>query len=147
MSESPSQSWVRTAVFFGVGYALTGIVFAVPATHVKAWRQAAWVVSAIGYVAHIVYERFRLRNSPASGALHVASAVALGAFGLAVGANIHSLSAGSTNQHRQLLFLSLGIWPVMTALPAFLVAFGTNVVLRRAFASAQGRFPYQKDTR
>ena len=96
MDESPSQSWVRMAVFLGVGFALVGIVFAVPATHVQAWRLAAWVVSAIGYAAHIAYERLRLKNPPGSAALHVAFAVGLGAFGLAVGANIHSLSAGST---------------------------------------------------
>ena len=131
------RSWVRTAVFLGIGYALVGIVFAVPATHVQAWRMGAWVVSAIGYAAHIAYERFRLQNSPGSAALHVASAVALGAFGLAVGANIHSLSAGST-EHRHLLLLSLGIWPVLTALPAFLVAFGTNTVLARVLGRVQG---------
>jgi hypothetical protein len=139
MGESPHQSWLRTAVFLGIGYALVGIVFAVPATNVKTWRLAAWVVSAIGYAAHIAYERFRLQNSPGSAALHVAFAVALGAFGLAVGANIHSLSVGSTNLHRQLLLLSLGIWPVITALPAFLVAFVTNIVLERAPRNVQGR--------
>lgn len=135
MGESPRRSWVGTAVFLGIGYNLVGVVFAVPATHVQAWRLAAWVLSAIGYAAHIAYERFRLQNSPGSAALHVAFAVGLGAFGLGVGANIHSLSAGSTNQHRQLLLLSLGIWPVITALPAFVVAFGTNMVLARVFGS------------
>lgn len=135
MGESPRQSWARTAVFLGFGYAVVGIVFALPATHVQAWRLAAWVVSAIGYAAHIAYERFRLKNSPGPAALHVALAVGLGAFGLAVGANIHSLSAGSTNQHRQLLLLSLGIWPLITALPAFLVALGANMVLTRALGS------------
>jgi hypothetical protein len=139
MGESLRQSWVRTVVLLGIGYAVVGIVFAVPATHVQAWRLAAWVVSAIGYAAHIAYERFRLQHSPGSAALHVAFAVALGAFGLAVGANIHSLSTGSTNQHRQLLLLSLGIWPVITALPAFLVALGANVVLARALGSVQGK--------
>src|SRR5216110_2770473 len=89
MGESPRQSWVRTAVLLGIGYALVGIAFAVPATHMQAWRLAAWVVSAMGYAVHIAYERFRLQNSPGSAALHVAFAVALGAFGLAVGANIH----------------------------------------------------------
>src|SRR5947208_12226276 len=102
MGESPRQSWVCTAVFLGIGYAVVGIVFATPATHVQAWRLAAWAVSAIGYAAHIAYERSRLKNSPGPAALHVAFAVGLGGFGLAVGANIHSLSAGSTNQHRQL---------------------------------------------
>ena len=139
MDKSPRQSWVRTAVLLGIGYALVGIVFAVPTTHVQAWRLAAWVVSAIGYAAHIVYERVRLQNSPAPAALHVACAVALGAFGLAVGANIRSLSAGSTSQHRQLLLLALGIWPVMTALPAFLVALSTSVVLTRALRRVRGK--------
>ena len=139
MGELPRQSWARMAVFLGIGYALVGIVFAIPATHVKAWRLAAWVVSAIGYAAHIAYERFRLQNSPGSAALHVAFAVALGAFGLAAGANIHSLSAGSTNQHRQLLLLSLGIWPVITALPAFLVAFGTSIVLARVLGNVRSQ--------
>jgi len=95
------------------------------------------VVSAIAYAAHIAYERFRLQNSPGSAALHVALAVALGAFGLALGANIHSLFAGST-QHRHLLHLSLGIWPLITAVPAFLVAFGSNMVLARVLGSVQG---------
>jgi len=137
VGESPRKSWVRAVVLFGIGYALVGIVFAVPTTHVHAWRLAAWAVSAVGYAAHIAYERFRLQNSPGTAALHVALAVALGAFGLAVGANIHSLSTVSANQHRQLLLLSLGIWPVITALPAFLVALGTNVVLARALGKGR----------
>ena len=136
MRESAHQSWVRAAVLFGVGYALVGIVFALPATHAHAWRLAAWIVSAAGYAAHIAYERVRLQNSFRS-ALHVAFAVALGAFGLSLGANIHSLLTGSTSQHRQLLLLSLGIWPIRTALPAFIVALGTNVVLAHALGSVQ----------
>jgi hypothetical protein len=139
MDESLRPSWVRAAVLLGIGYALVGIVFAVPTTHVQAWRVAAWVVSASGYAAHIAYERFRLQNPPGSAALHIAFAVGLGAFGLAVGANIHSLSIGSTGRHRQLLLLSLGIWPIMTALPAFLVALATNVLLARALGRARGK--------
>jgi hypothetical protein len=137
--DSTRQSWVRAAVFLGIGYALVGIVFAAPATHVQAWRLGAWVVSLIGFAAHIAYERFRLQNPAGSAALHVALAVALGAFGLAVGANIHSLSTGSPSQHRQLLLLALLIWPVITALPAFLVALGTSAVLARVLGSVQGK--------
>ena len=129
MGQSLRQSWVKAAVLLGVGYALVGIVFAVPTTHAQAWRLAAWVVSAIGYAAHIAHERFRLRSPPGAGALHVALAVALGAFGLAVGANIHSLFVESTVRHTQLLLLSLGIWPVITGLPAFLVAIVIIAVL------------------
>ena len=119
-------------VILGIIYAFVGIVFAVPASHAKAWRLAAWVVSAIAYATHVCYERFRLRNSPGSGALHVALAVALGAFGLAVGANIHSLRLESTNEHRRLLILALGLWPVITALPAFLFALAASWALARA---------------
>jgi hypothetical protein len=136
---SPRKLWVRAAVLVGTGYALVGIGFAVPTTHVRAWRLAAWAVSAAGYAAHIAYERFRLRSSPGPAALHVALAVALGAFGLAVGANIHSLSTGSADQHRRLLLLSLGIWPVITALPAFLVALGANGVLGRVLGDRNRR--------
>src|SRR5690349_17840366 len=115
---SPRYAWMYAAVLVGIGYALVGIGFAVPATHVRAWRLAAWIVSAIGFAAHIAYERFRLRNSPVLAALHVAFGAALGGFGLAVGANIHSLFVASS-QHRPLLLPSLAIWPVVTGLPAF----------------------------
>ena len=69
MGESFRQAWIRPAAFLGGWYALVGITFAVPAAHVQAWRLAAWVVSAIGYAAHIAYERFRLRNAPSASAL------------------------------------------------------------------------------
>ena len=134
MSESPRQTWVYAAVLAGIGYALVGIVFAVPTTHVRAWRLAAWVVSAVGYAAHIAYERFWLRDSPATAALHVALGAALGGFGLAVGANIHSLVVVSS-QSRPLLLPSLAIWPIVTGLPAFVVALGLNLVLARVMVS------------
>jgi hypothetical protein len=113
----------------GAVYAFVGITFAIPAGSVKVWRLAAWVVSAFAYAAHIGYEHFRFRNPPRSAALHVALAVALGAFGLAVGANIHSLRLGSSHEHQRLLLLALGLWPLMTALIAFLFALGAGWVL------------------
>jgi len=124
-------------VILGIVYAFVGIVFAMPAGHVKAWRLAAWAVSAAAYGAHICYERYRLRNSPCLAAVHVALATALGAFGLAVGANVHSLSVESTNEHRRLLLLALGLWPIITALPAFLVALVTTSVLVMAGPKAK----------
>jgi len=129
ISETSGRSWVPPAVLVGIGYALVGIVFALPSTHVQAWRLAAWAVSAIGYGAHIVYELVRRHETPARAALHVAIAAGIGAFGLAVGANLHSLAVDSASQHRSLLRLSLGIWPIMIALPAFLVALVTSVLL------------------
>ena len=137
MSESSRQPWLRAMVILGVVYAFVGVVFAVPANHAKVWRLAAWVVSVVAYAVHICYERFRLRNSPPLAALHVAFAVALGAFGLAVGANIHSLSLESANEHRPLLLLALGLWPIITAVPAFLVALVAGWVLASAGPQAK----------
>src|SRR5262245_47086100 len=136
-SESASRTWVLPAVLIGIGYALVGIVFAFPTTHAQAWRLAAWFVSALAYGAHIVYEGLWRRESSGRAALHVAVAVAIGAFGLAVGANVHSLFVGSTGRHRQLLRLSLAVWPIMTALPAFLVAFVTSVALTRVLGGGR----------
>ena len=132
MVESSRQPWVRVVMLVAVVYAFVGIIFAIPADPVKLWRWAAWVLSALVYAVHLGYERFRLQNSPPSAALHVALAVALGAFGLAVSANIHSLRLGSAIEHRRLLLLALGLWPLITALPAFLFALGASWVLRHS---------------
>ena len=115
----------------GVAYAFVGIVFAFPTSHVQLWRLAAWVASAMAFAAYIACERFRLESAPRAAAVHVALAVALGAFGLAVGANVHSLSVASSSQQRRLLLIALGAWPLLTALPAFVVALGAGWLLAR----------------
>jgi hypothetical protein len=131
---------VRTVVLLGVVYSVAGIVFGALAGRAAspelrvAWRWAAWGVSAIAFGAHIVYEQVRLRTSPRITALHVSSAAGLGAFGLAVAANVHALNV-SPQQVPLLLVLSLAIWPVMTALPAFVVA----LVAALVFASVWRR--------
>lgn len=137
MNEAGRQPWVRAVVLVGIMYAIIGVTFAWPATHVRVWRLAAWLVSAAAFAAHIGYERHVLRHPPRRAAWHVALAVALGAFGLALGAIIHSLSVVSTTEHRRLLIVALVVWPVMTGLPAFLVALGASTVLRRLGGDGQ----------
>ena len=112
-------------------YALVGILFALPASHVQAWRLAAWGVSGVAYAIHVGYERFRLRNLSLSAALHVALAAALGALGLALGAIVHSLSVTTTSQHQRLLLVALVAWPVITGVPAFLLGLGASGLLAR----------------
>jgi hypothetical protein len=97
-------------------------------------RWAAWVVSAILVGGHIVYEQVRLRSSPRITALHVSSAAGLGAFGLAVAANVHAQTLAA-HQAPLLLILSLVIWPVMTALPAFVVALVAAMLLAQVWRS------------
>jgi len=128
---------VRAVLLLGIFYCAVGLVFGILAgqaasTEMRiAWRRAAWVVSAIAFAAHLVYDQVRLRGLPRVTALRVSSAAALGAFGLAVAANIHARSV-APDQRSPILLLSLAIWPVMTAVPAFVVALVSAMVLDRA---------------
>jgi hypothetical protein len=96
--------------------------------HVRLWRLAAWVASAAAAALHVGYEHTR-GSSPRATALHAAGAVALGAFGLALAANVHWLVAGAPGQRAPLL--ALPVWPVITAVPAFLGALAVAAVLGR----------------
>ena len=134
MTVSDRRLWVRTMILVAVAYVVIGIAFAAPAksadaNHVRLWRLAAWIASAAVAAAHIGYEHYRLGSSPRPTALHAAGAVALGAFGLALAANLHWLFAGTHGQHPPLL--ALPVWPVITAVPAFLLALAVAALLAR----------------
>ena len=110
-------------ILFAVVYLVVGVAFPNPSASNKTqfiWRLSAWLICAVAFAIHIGLEHFRLRNSPLRTALHASLAVALGAFGLAGAANIHALKTGTGN-HR-LLALALVIWPLITGVPAFVVA-------------------------
>ncbi len=94
------------------------------------WRLAAWLTCLVAFAIHIGLEHFQLRNSPLTTSLHAAASVALGAFGLAAAANIHAVNARTGNQ--RLLAFALVIWPIMTGVPAFLVALAAAAGLSRA---------------
>ncbi len=130
MDASGRKSWIRAALLIGVVYFLIGRGFALPADHLHLWRLAAWVASAAVAAAHIGYEHFRLNNSPRATALHAAMAVALGAFLLAVAATVHAVMVPSHAPYWRYL-LALVLWPIFTALPAFLVALAVAAVLAR----------------
>ncbi len=124
---------LRAAVFLGIVYFVVGMLFGTLAggagsNQVRvAWRLVAWVISAGVFAAQIGYEHVRLRSSPSSTALHASLAVALGAFALAVAAIVHV--HGLSGHSRYLAFL---VWPVLIALPAFVVALASATVLTRA---------------
>ena len=118
---------VRTVLGLGIVYFIIGIAFgalpgrAASSQGLIAWRWAAWAASAAVFGTQILYERVRARSSPRITALHASSAAALGAFGLAVAANVHAHTVGA-REHAFALALSLAVWPIMTALPAFVAA-------------------------
>ena len=135
MNASRHKPWLRVAILLGVVYLVAGITFGALAgwsasTQMRiAWRLAAWLTSAAAFAAHIWYELFRLRNSAFTTALHASLAAALGAFALAVAANLHALWTTSGNQ--RLLALALAVWPALTAVPAFVVALAVAAGLAR----------------
>jgi len=135
MYASGRKSWVRAVILVGVVYFVVGFVFAALANpsvsdQVRVWRLAAWVTSAAVFAVHIGYEHFRLGNSPRATALHAAMAVAVGAFLLAIAATVHKSMVVSHAPYSRFL-LALVVWPIVTALPAFLVAFVAGAVLAR----------------
>lgn len=135
MLAPPSRPALRMVLLFAALYLVIGIVFATfsDAATTSAvylmWRRLAWVVSGIGFAAHIAYEHFRLAHPPRTAALHVSSAAALGALGLALTANLHeSMSAAP---YRAAIVIALVAWPLLTLLPAFAVAIVGALVLNR----------------
>jgi hypothetical protein len=119
-------------ILVGVMYGVIGVATAALAApgHVRGWRLAAWVVSAVLYAAHIGYEHYRRHSAPRLTALHVAGAAALGGFVVASAANVHSLFA-ATGAPLSRRLVALVAFPAITALPAFLVALVVAVVLAR----------------
>lgn len=109
-----------------VSAALTGGVWG---PRMRFWRGMAWVLSAIIYGVHIARERLGMRHTAVSTALHAALGAALGALGLAISATIHGYAVSTP--HLRALKLSLLIWPIITAVPAFVVALLAAFVLRR----------------
>jgi len=75
------------------------------------------------------YEYYRLHSSPRAAASHVSGAVGLGALALAIAANAHSLWGGKGDQ--RWLLLSLVLWPLITAVPAFVVTWVLKTLLTR----------------
>jgi len=69
---------------------------------------------------HVGHEHFR-RHSPARlTAWHASVGAALGGFGIALTANIHELGAAAG--YRPRMFIALVVWPLLTGVPAFVIA-------------------------
>ena len=138
---SGRKPWVVRVILLGLVYLIVGLVFGYLAgssgsehLHVVIWRLAAWGISGVVYAAHVGYEHFKLANSPRSTALHAATAAAVGAFGLAVAANLHRLWVNSGNG--RLLGSALVVWPALVAVPSFVIALvaATGLNLKRRSA-------------
>lgn len=123
-SAKESPSWLPAALLAAIIYPAVGVVFALLDSsagpyRIRFWRLAAWLVSALVFGAHLAYEQ-RRPSSPLRTALHVSIAVALGAFLLAVWVLVHGRVTGA--RQSPLAPLALVLFPLLTALPAFVIA-------------------------
>lgn len=126
MDDSGRQPWLSTAILLGVVYCAVGIAFSALAGMAASsqmrsfWRVSAFVVSAVAFAGHLIHELVRLRSPVRPAAWHASVAVAVGGFALALAANLHDLVSASGYRPRMLI--ALVAWPLLTAVPAFVVA-------------------------
>jgi len=132
MSPARRATWLGAAILFAFGYLVVGVVTAdlahatTPAA-TRAWRLAAWALSLVLFAVQVQLERRRPGTTPVAAALHVAIAVALGGFLLALAGPVRT-HRGTPAQTRSMLALAL--WPAVTGVPAFLAAYGIAAVFR-----------------
>ena len=125
--------WIFPAPLCGILYYFAGVGFAAlsaaaPSHSMRTfWRLAAWIVCAAIFAVHIGFERRRERPGSRA-ALHVAIAVALGAFGLALRVTLRAAGAGAV---RPMMPLALVLWPLLTGVPTYLVALAATAILGR----------------
>lgn len=125
--------WLGRALVYALIYVLVGVAFAALAGQsgfvgARVWRFAAWLCSAVAFGTHVQYERVTVGRSAVAAALHASFAAAVGAFGLAFSAVIHRHLAGM--RPSGLLAAALVIWPLMTAVPAFLVGWAAGMLMQ-----------------
>ena len=136
---------MRNAIVAAVAYALVGITTAALAgaagspAGTKGWRLAGWVLSLAVFLAHVVASRRRSTSSPLRAAARVALAVAIAALVLAIVGPVRG-HWGEPSTGRVVL-LSVVVWPLMTGLPGFVVAYAAGRLFDRIARRASGALP------
>jgi len=122
--------WIALAV--GASYALVGLAASAMSGRASsppgrtAWRLAAWAASVGAFLVQVVVGRARLRIPARSAAADAALAAALGALVLAAVAIARSIAHGALGPR---LALALVLWPVLVAIPAFVIGFGLAAMI------------------
>ena len=135
MKNSTGPRWYNAAIVVGVIYFAIAVAtggLAAMAQSDRAqflWRLSAFIFSGLLFLAHIAYEQFRVHSTPKATAVHTSIAVAIGALALAVSANLNDLFFAMGYRWRMLLAFIL--WPILTAVPAFVSALILATVIRK----------------
>ena len=126
MKNTAGPRWYNASIIVGVLYfaitVMTGALAAMAQSGraLFLWRLSAFIFCGLVFLGHIAYEQFRVHSTPKAIACHTSIAVAIGALALAVSANMHDLFFAMGYRWRMLLALIL--WPILTAVPAFVSA-------------------------
>lgn len=126
------QRSIRPVLIVAIAYGIVGVVTAQlarsagPTSMRTAWRLAAWLLSGALFAVHLGYERLRAGGTPVITAARVGAAVALGAFVLAAAGPVRS--NWGTERFWRTAALSLPLWPIVTGVPAFMIAFAAGSV-------------------
>jgi len=125
------SSALRRVLLTGLAYFVIGELFSFLAGAVSgqariAVRLTAWLISAAIFASHIRYEYARMNNPPGATAWRAATAVALGAFGVALVAYVRSII--TSPDHHTSMVLTIIAWPLLAGIPAFLVALVATVI-------------------
>ena len=91
-----------------------------------AWRLGAFVASGLVFLVHLRHEQMRVATSARRVASHVALAVAIGVLLVAAVGPVRAYGVGSRQGA-----LALVLWPLLTALPAFVAAWMLAALARR----------------
>jgi hypothetical protein len=121
-----------SAVLAGLMYVLIGRFFPNPPTNNFWWRIGAWILSAIVFFTHVLYVHYRARVSAARVGLSAAIGCAIGGFGLAAWAMAFNATRGTPRAATW--GLALVLWPLILAVPGFIVAWVSATLLRRRTA-------------
>lgn len=98
------------------------------------WRLSAFVGSAAVLAAHVAHEHFRLASPARTTAWHASVAAGFGGLAIALSANVHEISSAA--DYRPRMLVALVAWPLLTGVPAFLIARIAAAVLGRRHARA-----------
>ena len=128
------RAWI-CVIAVGIVYAIVGVGLTelskrIATDQARAWRLAAWVISAVVYAGHFYYEQFRLKQRTLTVALDLALAVAIGAFLLAAAAIIHATMV-TVHAPYWLFAIALVAWPIFIGAPAFVVALIASALFTR----------------
>ena len=126
MTTPERRSPVRRIVLVGAIYFAVGVLFssfAAPSVlghRVVTWRLIAWLISGDVFLWQIWGDRVHFGRTNLATAVNAAAAAAIGAFGLGARVAVHSAHPSP---------MAMVLWPLVTAIPAFVVALVVAAVL------------------